>query len=531
MGSGRRVAGWLAIPAFLLALALVGMAIATESRDSFEQRAGDRGQPGGGGGQGDPGDGDRRGGTPERGSRTERGDRDGRAVGEPGGEAGEGRQPIVIQTGDGEFVVQLDEDGNPRSVVAGDDAAPTDPDRYLSPDPDGGYIGLRVTDDGTVEPVEIGDLRDDDFLVRAEGDGVDITRPDGSRITLEPTDEGTLRGEDIAIDGTVTPLTPDGGEITVQPADRFEPGFSADPDAEPLVLGTGPGGDGVRIELDDDGDLVARQVDGDGGIALHPDDLSAIRIGEDGNLEVVPLDQVGPDDTVLVPTGDGFDLVRPDGSRVEFRADGDNDGVTATEISPDGEATELVPNPDGSVTLSDGTTVGPVDIAEDGGTIERLLDQTSDLPWPWVFGAIAALALLSIGTAVYLHRSRPHRDLDLGGLAAHGVPDDQFERFLALLRDDPDPTRAIRLAFYAAERGLAGLPTRRVQETPFEWLGRVEQVRPDLASPLAAVCDLFAMARFAPGQATEADRQAMITHLRQLNRVATEAPARPLAGV
>ncbi|MEM9565675.1 MAG: DUF4129 domain-containing protein [Actinomycetota bacterium] len=318
---------------------------------------------------------------------------------------------------------------------------------------------------------------------------------------------------------------PDGDvQRTPQPSDA--------PDVEPGEIDdVPPAGEGAEItivsetgeivvQLGEDGRPVRLTPVGDDGapIDIDPDDLVGIRLGEDGQLEIVPLDEIGPDDTVVVPADGGFDLLRPDGSRVEFRADGENDGVTATEISPDGEATELVPNADGSVTLSDGTTVGPIDIAEDGGALERLIDRTRDLPWPWLVAALLVLIGGSIALAYHLHRNRPEEGLDLSGLAGASVSDDRFEQFLATLTRDPDPSRAIRIGFSVAERGLGGTPPRRADETPFEWQARVATHQPDAGAPVGQVCDLFARVRFAPGQATDADRRAMIAALQDLHR-------------
>ncbi len=531
MTSGRRVAGWLAIPAFLMVLALIGMAVTTEPKERFEERADQQSDQQGDGQEPDGDDGSQS----EDPSNQGNGDRPERR-GDPDGTNGDGqrnqsgRDPIIIQTENGEIVIELDENGNPERVVPRHALGPNDPGRILTPDPDGGFIGIRVTESGSLEPVEDGDLQDNDFLLRPDGQGVDITRPDGSRVQLRPTDDGELTGTEIAIDGTHKELLSDNGDIIIQPAIDFGPDHQVAADGEPILIGAADGP--VRIELESNGDLVANQPSSDEAVTMDIDDLSAIRIDENGDLEVVPLDEIGPDDTTLVPNGDGFDLVRPDGSRVEFRPDGENDGMTATEVSPDGETNELTPNPDGSVTLEDGTTVGPIDVAEDGGPIEQLLDQTSDLPWPWVFGAIAVLAALSIGTALYLHRNRPPAEFDYSRFAVAGVPEDQLEKFLAILTADSDPTRSIRLAFYAVERGMAGLPTRRADETPFEWLSRVEQLSPQMAKPLAPICDLFAMARFAPGQATLQDRDLMVEHLRELNWVAEQsAQQRTMAGV
>lgn len=524
----RRLLGWLAIPAFLVVLGLIGMGVSTEDKQDFEDRAqrpsdrpfdrrGSEGDP-------RPADGDGRPG--ERGERPSGDAGDGTDRGQPtGGDgAGEGRTRVTIGEDGQGIVVELDDDGRPVRLVPADAVTPIETDRIFTPDPDGGFIGVRVDEDGTLQPVEEGDLQTDDFLLRPDpGGGIDITRPDGTRIRIEPGDDG-LEAEEIDIEGDVRPVDTESESIVIQPADELAADGPIGPDAEPMIINTDRGP--VGLELDPDGGLVARDPGADGSIVVDPDDASAIRVGEDGQLELVPADEITPDDTVLVPNGNGFDLVRPDGSRVEFRADGEHDGITATEIGPDGTETELTPNPDGSVTLEDGTTVGPIDAAEDGGTIERLLDTTSDLPWPWVFGGLALLALLSVGTAVYLHRNRPDDAFDLGQFATAGVPTDRFEEFLAMLAADPDPSRAIRLAFYAAERGLGGVPRRRVEETPFEWQRRVEESRPELGALLAPICDLFARVRFAPGRATAEDRTAMITALRELNQAGATAAER-----
>ena len=291
-------------------------------------------------------------------------------------------------------------------------------------------------------------------------------------------------------EGEIT-LATETGEIVIQ----------TDENGQPILLTpVGPDGTGQPIEID-------------------PDDLVAVRLGEDGQLEVVPLDEIGPDDTLLVPADGGFDLRRPDGSVVEFRADGRNDGITATEISPSGEAIELEPNPDGSVTLSDGTTVGPIDLVDDLGPVERLIERTRQLPWPLLAAAVVLLALGSIALALYLHRKRSDDAFDVGQLARPGVSDSRFEVFLDSLLREPDPSRAIRVGFSVAERGLGGIPSRRQDETPFEWHRRVGEPGQGVSETLGRICDLFARARFAPGGSTEDDRRAMVEALGRLHQL------------
>ena len=537
MSTGRRIAGFLVIPGFLAVLALVGMGLSSESREDFEERneteesaqdqteqqqqQNDQGQP-----QDffDP-DGNPQPGNGEQSDQGEQGDE---TNGDSGDSGQDQRQPVTIRTENGELVIEFDENGQPTRVGDGDAFIPGDPGRTLAPNEDGDLVGFRVGDDGTLDPVASDDIQSGDFLLRPAQEGIDIERPDGSRVNLTPTEGGELEATEIQPDGSRELIPADEGDVILQPGSQLDPEIQVDDGTDPLVIETADGP--VRLDLAGNGDLVADQPAGE-NIDIDPDDLSAIRVGEGGTLELVPLDEIQPDDTVLVPNEDGFDLQRPDGSTVEFRPDRENDGITATEVSPDGTEVELTPNPDGSVTLSDGTTVGPIDQAEDGGTFEQIVDRASDLPWPWVFGGIAALALLSIGTALYLHKNRPDDHLfDFEEYATTGVPEEQLEKFLAVLSADPDPNRAIRLAFHAAERGLGGVPPRRADETPFEWHARVEQVRPQLGEPLAPICDLFARARFAPGTANEADQNLMIGHLRRLNQVANDS-ASEMAGV
>ena len=379
------------------------------------------------------------------------------------------------------------------------------------------------------------------FLAVAVLLGLGLSTEGRAEFEQRTSSEGS--GSDLEFDPQFDPDEGSSGTERFEPSQRGEP-----TETSPLERGDGPSGqvtgEGAEITIvGEDGDIVVRLGE-DGrpvlltpnegeAVSVDPDDAVAIRVTEDGTLEVVPIDEIGPDDTVLVPADGGFDLIRPDGSRVEFRTGGENDGITATELTPEGQRIELEPNPDGSVTLSDGTTVGPIDFAEDGGPIERFIDRTRNLPWPWVFGGLALLAAASIALAVHLHRNRPTGGgLDLGRLAGPDIPSDRFEEFLATLARDPDPSRAIRVGFSVAERGLGGVAPRRADETPFEWHQRIEQAtsnRPDGATgspesnpvgPLVGrVCDLFARARFAPGEATEDDRRDLIETLRRLHGV------------
>jgi hypothetical protein len=542
VGSSRSLLGWLAIPPLLLAFVLAGMAVATEPKEEFEERARARAEAE----AEQSNESDRQGGSDER-----SGERpDGRSGSEPrstpgddgdqtvgdrsraGAGGDQSQRPVVIQVDGGEVLVEFDENGRPTRIVAGEGGSDLISDRRFVPDEDGDFAGFAVVD-GRLEPVRTAEFTIDDYWLETRSEGIEINRPDRARIQIRaglPESEGgevTFTGTSVSPAGIAAALAEIDGRFVVQPASDFGPEFVVDPESEPIIVDVESGR--YVFDLQPEGDLTVTASE---PASVPFGEASAVRLDEDGNFEVIPLEEISPDDTLLVPADRGFDLARPDGSRVEFRPDGENDGMTATEVSPDGQRRELEPNPDGSVTLDDGRTVGPIDYAEDGGALERLLDQTSDLPWPWVFGAIAALAALSIGTAVYLHRNRPRDAFDFSQFAVAAVPEDRFERFLSTLREESDATRAIRLAFHAVERGLAGLPIKRADETPFEWQGRVAAADAEFGQALAPICDLFALARFAPGEATDAERDRMIDHLRALNELAKRRSGRSaMAGV
>lgn len=281
--------------------------------------------------------------------------------------------------------------------------------------------------------------------------------------------------------------------------------------------------DDGTIEIRFDADGVARAtVEGrDGEFDLVPGTGSGFRLTSDGRLEPVPAGMIEPDDLGLTPTGQGVAVDAPDNPTVELRPDGRTGGVSATEF--DGDAVTQLTGPDGTVELRDGTTISPIELPGEEGS--AIVAAARDMPWRWIVAAITALAVASALTGYLMHRRHVEPSMSVTTTldwATDGTED--FEGFLERLAADPDPTRAIRLAFHAVEQGLSGLPVRRAEETPFEWHRRASDTIPAVESTLGRICDLYAKARFAPGQATEQDRYEMIDDLRQLVH-GTHAPA------
>lgn len=301
-------------------------------------------------------------------------------------------------------------------------------------------------------------------------------------------------------------------------------------EAEPPTITISGAEGSIEVRFDPDG--VARAgVEGiDGEYDLVPGTGSGVRITDEGTLEPVPPGMIGPDDLGLTPTEQGVDLHAPDNPLVELRPDGRTGGVSATEF--DGETVTPLTGPDGTVALNDGTTISPVELPAVGaGSI--VVAGPRDLPWRWIATTIAALAITSALTGYLLHRN--HVEPSLAATmtldwATDGTED--IDGFLERLAADPDPTRAIRLAFHSVEQGLSGLPVRRDEETPFEWHRRASDIVPAVESTLGRICDLYAKARFAPGRATDDDRHAMIADVRHLVHGAhTPQPTGPVEPV
>ncbi len=145
---------------------------------------------------------------------------------------------------------------------------------------------------------------DEEAIERLTGDEIPF---DATRIIIE-TPEGTVE------------ITTDGSRVVGEDA-------------------TGSA-DVLRLFEDPDGDVVGFRVNPDGT-------FSPVRVGEDTDGA-----------TILIPNEDGgFDLVKPDGSRV--RVDVNNGEITAGEFDENG-FTPLSRNEDGSFRLDDDLFASPI---------------------------------------------------------------------------------------------------------------------------------------------------------------------------
>lgn len=369
-------------------------------------------------------------------------------------------------------------------------------------------------DDPTSRPGGGGDLDQDGDAIG----GRDAGRQDGAGDSFD-------QGGDSAYDG-------DGRESN-------ESGELGEAEELSFEVLADDGSVGIRLAPDPETPAVAIPRGGDGRpgtrrtLDPRPDqEGNLLRLNPQGDLEAAGGGDIRPGQLVLQPSSGGVDVVRADGTRIEFRVEdssgtGDADGngladtLTINDIDTNGNATPISPDDNGRIEVGDGVTIQLRTESEPSTLWER----ATTTPWRWFVLAIALLVLASLSVAYYLHRTRPGDPFGQEFVAPGGVPADRFEDFLAMLLADDDPARAVRLAFEAAERGMGTLPSRHTTETPFEWYSRVVADQEVFAAALNSLCSRFATARFAPDRPTSADRDAAVAELRSVAVLAGYRPA------
>lgn len=273
---------------------------------------------------------------------------------------------------------------------------------------------------------------------------------------------------------------------------------------------------------------AASDSSGAGGVAL----TSGMRLTDDGGLEPIDQADVQAGDIVLASAeGGGIDVLRAGGGQVEVRpTDG---GIDVAEVNANGERTPVAPNEDGVIDLGDGVTlrvpIGTGQATEDassaaagpaGGDTQSFGDRVLDGPARRLLIAIAAVGLMAAAIGYLLYRRRQEEPFGPDFVGPDGIPAARFDEFAAMLAADHDLARAIRLSFYAAERGMGRLPQRHSSETPFEWYGRVIVKHNYFAPALGVLCDRFASTRFSPTGPSPQDRDEAVAALIELNDLA-----------
>lgn len=292
----------------------------------------------------------------------------------------------------------------------------------------------------------------------------------------------------------------------------------------------------VDVALGGERPVVDLVVPGnEGELMLDPtagDGPGRVVLTADGRLSDEVSRPVGAGEVAIVGNGRAVELITAGGDRFELAAVGDDPSVIDIARLDGAVRTAVVPGPGGIVDLGDGVTVQlPLPTGDGGGTgSPSPWEQAAAPPWRWVI--VAALAIAAVGVLLRLQRPPAGDGQPSGGsaVASGGIPPDRFEGFVAMLAADDDPARAIRLAFYAAERGIGELPARWPAETPFEWCQRAIDRIPHVADPLGSLCNRYATARFAPERPTAADRDAAVADLVDLHRLARRREPSTAAG-
>ena len=95
-----------------------------------------------------------------------------------------------------------------------------------------------------------------------------------------------------------------------------------------------------------------------------------------------------------------------------------------------------------------------------------------------------------------------------------------FEQFCYQLMQDPDPSRAIRVAMRYAEAGFGRLDPRIADETPNEWHRRIAVASADLGADLRVITQSYNGVRFGDATARSIERDDAVNALRRLARSA-----------
>lgn len=138
--------------------------------------------------------------------------------------------------------------------------------------------------------------------------------------------------------------------------------------------------------------------------------------------------------------------------------------------------------------------------------------QGAESVWWLPFLMVGSLVLAAVVLLGYLSRSAARSHAPRAQAA--GVPRDIVEESLEVLRQEPDPRRAVIRAYAAMEVALGrrGFP-RRPFEAPLEYLARVLGDLHIEPSHVSALTNLFELARFSQHEVGESQRAAAIEML------------------
>lgn len=316
-------------------------------------------------------------------------------------------------------------------------------------------------------------------------------------------------------------------------------------DATRIIIQTPDG----AVEITTDGNrIVGESPDGTAEVLRLVEDpngdIIGFRVNEDGTFSPVRATDDTEGATLLLPNGDGsFDLIKPDGTRVQVGVQ--NGEVAAGEFGEDG-FTPLPQNEDGSFQLDDDLFATPTDARpfdEEAAPAAPSSPSTPGaFPWRTILIALAAAAALGLGIWFFMRFSPKVSavgDVPIEQLFAAAPmvrrepaadPWAAFEEYLAELLADPDPSQAVLLAFAYVEAGVGTVPARVSDETPYEWLRRIQAVDAEAAALVQPLLERYVAIRFGGHVAEDAERRRAVNDLRIVTYTVCGA-ADALAGV
>lgn len=314
-----------------------------------------------------------------------------------------------------------------------------------------------------------------------------------------------------------------------------------DIDATRLYLTT-EDGEVVEFSVGDQGDeALGRDADGEiRSLTLVEDEdgeYGGLVVNDDGTFTPYRLGEDVSGKTTISPDGSGgFTLDRSDGSRVDLGVN--DDGLYARDER--GNRLDLDRDADGRVDLGDGLTAD-----ESDAEIEFGDDEITSSPQGvgdgqsggGGFGGtkiiIILVGVLAIAGAVwwFVAMKPKFRLQDAGPGVAGPAPIvvqtaqagsssasgwDAFEAYLLELLADPEPERAVRLAFAYAEQGMGGLRARETEQTPAEWSASVSDADAEIGQLLQPLTNSYSAIRFGDQSVTSAERDSAVAELRTL---------------
>lgn len=447
----------------------------------------------------------------------------------------------------------------------------------LVPNPEGGISGFKVNPDGSLELVPRGEEDADTYGMAFGPDGsVELLEPGdkpGRGTDLIPGNPGQReRGAPIPDLGAPQTIETPKGDITVECGEggcRIT-GENGD---EFYMMEEGAGGgsglsdddllaDGKALVPSPNGDIAGFRINEDGELELVPlgeedENTIGLGFGADGSVELLEPGQQPGLGTDLVPGDPSINPDVPDWNGADPGAPGapgfgpGAEGAAPFDPANPGNGPFVDPAEPGAQGLPDGNANndGPNNNGADnnendnGSNDDGGNNNQDDGPswfstffgrWTVILGAV--LIGLGVLAAVLSARRRNPKPAEAPTMETieeeeeevvddalheeliHAEEDRQrvaaVDHLLVKLRSEPDPRRAIQVAYAAVETGFGRADLAKSStDTPAQYLDRALGRKPEARGPLFELTGLFELARYSNQPVDEAMRARAIAAL------------------